>query len=188
MAPVDVAKELGVSIAASNFSINLLTGGAFDKAYSILPPFVGGKQPRVRLQSKLFHIEYSIFRRLPKSLSFVAPLIEQISIFLRIPRRAHVWFYNITTLNYYLIRCLKLFKPSVKLYVIVLDFTPGQKNGLKVMNMINDADGRISLSNYGGISKANLLLPKNGVIRLNYRQPQVWHHPALKDCHLARFI
>lgn len=157
MAPIEAARDWKVSIAASNFSINLLTGGAFEQAYSILPPFVGGKQPKARLQAKLFHIEYSIFRRLPKGLSFVAPLMEQLNLFLKVPRNAHVWFYNITSLNYYLIRCLRLFKPSVKIYVIVLDFTPGQKDGERVLKTINEADGLISLSNYNGISKANFL-------------------------------
>lgn len=177
MAPVDVAKDLGVSIAASNFSINLLTGGAFDRAYSILPPFVRGKQPKSRRQAKLFHIEYSLLRRLPKSLSFVAPLVEQCRLFFKVPRNAHVWFYNLTSLNHYLIKALRLFKPSVKVYVIVLDFTPGKKNEQRVLNTINAADGRISLSNYHGISKANFLcLP--GVVPATQDVAPIKHHTS----------
>jgi hypothetical protein len=60
----------------------------------------------------------------------------------------------------------------------------------KISRQYNDVEHFRPKSHYYwlGHEWKNLLLPKNGVIRLNYRQPQVWHHPALKDCHLARFI
>jgi hypothetical protein len=41
--------------------------------------------------------------------------------------------------------------------VIVLDFTPGQRDGRRILNTINTIDGRISLSNYPGISKQNFI-------------------------------
>jgi hypothetical protein len=174
MATPEVAKETGVSIAASNFSINLLSGGAFDQAYSILPTFVRGKHPKGYFQSHLFETEYSLFRSLPSSLSFVAPLIEQLCLLFKIPRHAAVWFYNITGLNFFLIKLLKILKPSVKIYVIVLDFTPDQRG---ILSTINNADGRISLTNYKGISKRNFVwLP--GVVPATYAPAPLKHEIA----------
>jgi len=171
MAPDGEENNLKVSIAASHFSNNLLKGGFFDRAYSILPPFVKGRRSKSELQSEHFSTTYSLLRRLPGRLTLIAPVWEQIRLFFSIPRRSHVWLYNVTMLNYILVRLLEWFKPSVRVYPIVLDFTPGQPHGESILKMINRCAGRISLTNYEGISKRNfaclpgVVPPASGIIQ-----------------------
>lgn len=131
----------GISLAATNFSHNLISGGGFHKTYSILPAFVN-TQP---LDSESgIHIEYSFLRRTP--LRKLAPIVEQWNLFRKIPRNATVWLYNYTLLNAFLVKFLRWFKPSVKVFTIVLDFTPGDPGSERWLPAINESDGRILLS------------------------------------------
>lgn len=151
----DKEKELGISVAASNFSNTLIQGDIFDKAYSILPPFVKGKRNPEELASDNSTMPYSFWRRLPSPLCKLAPAFEQIILFFKIPRGASLWLYNVTLLNWILIKLLEWFKPSVSIYPIVLDYTPGQPGNDKFLRFINSTPGRISLTNYAELSKLN---------------------------------
>lgn len=133
----------GVSVAATNFSLNLLSSGIFDNVYSILPPFVNGKI-RILTVDGIKAIYCSILRT--RSLSRFAAVLEQIRIFCKIPKDSHIWLYNITPLNGILVKLLRIFKPSVKIYTIVLDFTPGDASAERWLPTINSCDGRITLS------------------------------------------
>ncbi len=89
----------------------------FDKVYSVLPTFVSGDvEP----------FDGLVYSKLRKNgiLRRFAPLMENISLFRRVPRKSEVWYYNCTILNALLILLLKWFKPSVKQYMIILDYTP----------------------------------------------------------------
>lgn len=154
MAPDTREIPEGVSIAASHFSCNLLRGGMFDTAYSILPPVVGLEDAKAA-SCGLFTAMASPLRRLPRQLRAFGALVEQVKLMRYIPKGSALWLYNITNLNYFLVRMLRLFKPSVSVYPIILDFTPGQPDEKRVMSTYNAAAGRISLTTYKRVAKHN---------------------------------
>lgn len=168
----DKERELGISVAASNFSNTLVSGDIFDRVYSILPPFVTGKRNANELATENSVLLYSALRRLPSPLSRVAPIFEQLALFFKIPRGASLWLYNVTMLNWILIKLLRWLKPSVKIYPIVLDYTPGLPGNDKFLKAINNSAGRISLTNYSELSKVNFhCLP--GITPLITTHPQI---------------
>lgn len=159
----DLSRDLGTSIAAANFSFNLVEGAVFDKAYTILPAFVKGEIPSFKNKC-IEPIYATLIRKSP--LYKVAAVYEQFQVFKRIPKNASVWFYNVTPLNTFLIKLLRRLKPSVKIYIIILDFTPGSKLAVDSLPIINSADGRISLSTSSIFNQNNLcVLP--GVVPIN---------------------
>lgn len=165
IAPKDKILEYKVSSAACNFSYNLMTGGGFDKIYSILPVYVCGE--------KHFPIDdveyvYSSWRWGGKIKRKLAPIKENISVFRKIEKGSSVWLYNMTMLNVWLVLLLRCFKPSVKINVIVLDFTPGEKYNDFFLRQINKCHGRILLANSLLFKKENAevlpgVTPENGV-------------------------
>lgn len=140
---VDEALKAGVSVAATNFSTNLISSGVFDCVYSILPLCVKGKLN----VSEAGGIR-AVYCQFLRSISLVkfAAVAEQVMLFHKIPSESHVWLYNLTPLNGILVKLLRKFKPSVKLYTIVLDFTPGEAASERWLPTINSCNGRISLS------------------------------------------
>ena len=160
--PRDRILESGVSTACCNFSYNLISGGGFDKVYSILPSFVQDNR-KFSIEKKYIEILYSplrntLFRRF-------APIFENIILFNKIEKGSLLWLYNITSLNIFLYILLRLFKHSVKIYVIVLDYTPSFINTF-FLRLINRSDGLICLANSPLFKKRNkLCLP--GVVPLN---------------------
>ena len=110
--------ETSSSFAACNFSRNLNTGDLFEKVYSIMTP---GIHQRFENED---NIEYvcSFIRLLGRPFWRIALLFEQLILLYNIPRNSSVWFYNLTTLTERLYKLIKKFKPSVKLYIIILDF------------------------------------------------------------------
>lgn len=149
---IEKARELGISMAATNFSHNLLSGGIFDKAYAILPTFVGNR-PSEKVACETINVQYSFLRNTP----FVrlAPIMEQVTLFWKIPRKANVWLYNLTIINALFIKLIRWFKPSVKIFPIVLDFTPGDPTSEMWLPLINSCNGRICLSTSDRFSKVN---------------------------------
>lgn len=140
---VDSDSIAGLSIAASNFSRNLISSDIFDDVYSILPPFVSG----ILNTSADDNIKVIYYRQLRSTpLAKLATILEQIKTFKKIPQNASVWVYNITPLNGILIKLLRTFKPSVKIYPIILDFTPGEASAERWLSTINSCNGRITLS------------------------------------------
>ena len=122
--PQHLVAKYKLSFAACNFSRNLMSGGGFNKVYSIMPLFVSGKMETFEdpdnelVYSSLRH--YGPLRKL-------APLIENITLFQKISRNDSIWYYNCTILNAFLIVLLHIFKPSVKQNIILLDYTPCDK-------------------------------------------------------------
>lgn len=165
VAPKDKILEYGISSAACNFCYNLMSGKVFDKVYSILPTFVCGE--------KHFSIEdveyvYSSWRWRGKIMRKLAPIKENFSLFRKIASGSSVWLYNMTMLNVWLVLLLRWFKPSVKINVIVLDFTPGEKYNDFFLRQINKCHGRILLANSPLFKKENAVVlpgvtPKDGV-------------------------
>lgn len=141
IAPKNQILKYNLSIAACNFSYNLIEGNIFDKVYSILPTFVKGEiEPFEGLVYSRFRKNRFLFR--------LAPIVENLNLFYKIPRKASVWYYNCTTLNAFLIVLLKLFKPNVRQNLIILDYTPSRKPLERFfLWLANRMDGTIRLAN-----------------------------------------
>ena len=157
IAPKDKILEYKVSSAACNFCYNLMSGGMFDKVYSILPAYVVGNKEFNNTEGVEYI--YSTFRSKGILRKF-APIMENFSIFRKIEKGSTVWLYNMTMLNVWLVLLLRWFKPSVKVNVIVLDFTPGEKHNKFFLKQINKCHGRILLANSPLFNKNNsVVLP-----------------------------
>lgn len=157
IAPKDKILEYKASSAACNFSYNLISGGMFDKVYSVLPIYVARKKEFSNNEG----VEY-IYSSLRNSsiLRKIAPIVENVKIFSRIEKGSSVWLYNMTMLNVWLVLLLRWFKPTVKVNVIVLDFTPGAKYNNFFLKRINKCYGRILLANSPLFNKDNsVVLP-----------------------------
>ncbi len=152
--PTESDSIAGISIAASNFSRNLISSGTFDKVFSILPPFVR-EEIRVWGEKKIMAIYFRRLRNTP--FSKFSAILEQVKVFNNIPKDAHVWLYNLTPLNGILVKLLRVFKPSVRIYTIVLDFTPGDASAERWLSTINSCDGRITLSMSDQFNKDNTI-------------------------------
>lgn len=167
--PEHLVARHNLSFAACNFSFNLISGGAFDKVYSMMPLYVGEKIQKEAFDDERFELIYDKWRVRGGICQKLAIFKEQFFIFQRIPHEASVWLYNLNTLNALLFLLLKLLKPSVQLNVIVLDFTPvGRGGGLNqiYLKLINWAHGRICLSNSELFKKKNsAILP--GVVPIS---------------------
>ncbi len=139
--PEDKVLEYGVSVAACNFCRHLIQDGLFDKVYTLLPtnvccevePFEG--------------LVYSTLRRRGGLWCMVALLVENVRLFRALPRQCSVWLYNCTVLNALLVILLRLFRPSVKLYLILLDYTPNHSLLQRFLLWLsNRMDGTIRLA------------------------------------------
>lgn len=148
--PEELIIKYKLSFAACNFSFNLMSGGGFDKVYSLLPLYVGGEMDDEAFNDGRFKLVYDKLRKKGGVWLKLAALKEQWAIFRMVPKGAVIWFYNLNILNAFLFILLKVFKPSVQLNVIVLDFTPVTKGigqNSFYLKMINVAHGRICLAN-----------------------------------------
>lgn len=144
--PHELCGKYKVSIAAANFSWALINSKAFDRTFSIAPSNVIGKIDDVVMPQ----LVYSSFRKKGKIFAKLAPFFENMKIFKKIRSNSSVWFYNISIINMLLFYMLKLFKPSVKCNVIILDiFIPQSRFSLDnlLLYTINKADATIKLSN-----------------------------------------
>ncbi len=161
--PKDKILDYGFSISASNFNFNLISGGGFDKILSIYPGFSTGDLKL--LNEENIETVYCKWRKHRGLRQRLARFVEQISVFRKIPTGADVWFYNVTTLNILLISLLKVFRPSCKLYTILLDFAPDELFHKIALKLINRMSGRICLSTYSRFNSYNsICMP--GVIGL----------------------
>lgn len=141
--PKEQILKYKLSVAACNFSHNLIEGGSFDRVYSILPTYVRGQLDNVGMDG----LVYSSWRN-SVILRRLAPIRECLTLYKKIPAKSKVWLYNVSILNAFLIILLKLFKRSVGVYVILLDYTP-TTNVIErfFLWMANHVDGDIRLSN-----------------------------------------
>lgn len=144
--PDDLVAKYKLSFAAANFSRNLISGGGFDKAYSLIPVSVRG-DAGLRNEDG-YKVVYSSWRKKPLLNKF-AIFKEQFAVFQQIHKDDSVWMYNLNVINALLFILLKLFKPSVKLNVIILDFTPAnswKEQNYWYLKLLNKADGTICLA------------------------------------------
>ncbi|ANQ47870.1 glycosyltransferase family 4 protein [Flammeovirga sp. MY04] len=145
--PDELVAKYKLSFAAANFSRNLKSGGGFDKLYSLMPLTVKDELPR--LTDDAYEVVYSNWRKKGSILSRFAIFQEQWYIFKQIKKKDSLWLYNLNIINALLFVLIKLFKTSVKLNIIVLDFTPAnnwRKQNYWYLKLINKADGLICLA------------------------------------------
>lgn len=158
--PDELVLKYKLSFAAVNFSRNLVRGGGFDRVYSLMPTTVCGDLPKIKDDG--YDVVYSNWRKKGGTLAKLAVFHEQWKIFKEVKKGDVLWIYNLNVINAILFLLVKVFKPSVKLNIIVLDFTPGKS--WKVQNywylkLINRAHGAIFLadSNLFTISNKTIL-------------------------------
>lgn len=145
--PTEYIAQYKLSYAACNFSFNLINGKVFDHVISTLPVFVKGEIGIIRDEN--FEFVYSSLRKYRGFISKIATIAEQISVYRLIKPKSNVWFYNLGYLNFLIFILLRIFKRSVNVYVIELDFVP-PKNWWSIENLFlffqNRADGMIKLA------------------------------------------
>lgn len=141
--PREFELKYKLSIAACNFSWNLINGGIFDRFYSIMPTYVQSEMTDV----KMSELVYSPLRTKGRILSKIAILHENWKIFRALPKECNVWLYNISSLNLLLFFLLKWFRQKTKVNVIILDYTPA-KDFLSRLCLwaYNHCDGTITLA------------------------------------------
>jgi len=145
--PDDMVAKYKLSFAAANFSRNLLQGGGFDKVYSLMPLTVKGLMPSIT--NKGYEVVYSNLRKKGRVLAKLAIFHEQWKIFKQVKKSDSIWLYNLNIINVLLFILVKLFKSSVKLNIIMLDFTPAgswRDQNYWYLKLINRADGIICLA------------------------------------------
>lgn len=166
-----------ISTAALNFCECLINAKIFDKTYSILPTNISYYDDNKQCEG--YEIVTSKLRSTNKLMRIIASFWEQILLFSKIKCNSQVWLYNITTLNALLVLLLKVLKPSVKIYTIVLDFTPEAKENKYLLSLINKSDGLIKLADSCLFTVTNsICLP--GVVDTTINQPAV-KIPLSKD-------
>lgn len=165
-----------LSFAACNFSSNLVSGKIFDKVYSAMPLFVGGEMQGEAYSDDRYELVYDKLRTKGGLWQKIASVKEQWTIFKKIDKKDSVWFYNLNMINCFLFMLLKIFKPSVKRNIIILDFTPA-KNWKELnywfLKLINKADGTICLSYSDLFTVKNSICLAGVVPAQNDNPPQV---------------
>jgi hypothetical protein len=145
--PDDLVAKYKLSFAAANFSRNLMQGGGFDKVYSLMPLTVKGEMPPIT--DKGYEVVYSNWRKRGSILAKLAIFHEQWKIFKQVKKSDSLWFYNLNIINALLFILVNLFKSSVKLNIMMLDFTPAgswRDQNYWYLKLINRADGIICLA------------------------------------------
>lgn len=145
--PDPLVAKYKLSFAAANFSRNLISGGSFDKCYSLIPVNVRGELPEIEEEG--YEVVYSNWRKKGGFLAKLAIFKEQLQVFNQVHSGDTIWMYNLNIINAFLFILIKVFKPSVKLNVIILDFTPANswtEQNYWYLKLLNRADGTICLA------------------------------------------
>ncbi len=157
--PDSLVLKYKLSFAAANFSRNLISGGGFDKCYSLIPVNVRGTLPPI--EEKGYEVVYSKWREKPGLISKIAIFKEQYSLYKKIKNIDSLWLYNLNVINVFLFCLVKLFKPGIKINIIMLDFTPPKtwhEQNYWYFKLMKKADGIISLSNSSLFHFKNMMI------------------------------
>ena len=157
--PHNMCVKYNTSVACANFTWPLIDSNVFDKCFSILPINVWGNIEDIHMKD----LAYNKCLRSSKYFHLFAPIWENIMLFPKIKKGSSVWLYNISVLNIVLYFLIKWFKPTVKLYVMILDFmNPEKKSKLDYLILwaLNHANGTIRVSNWEHFTcKNSMCLP-----------------------------
>jgi hypothetical protein len=101
-------------------------------------------------------------------------IMEQFRLFRKIERGSSVWFYNVNRLNLTSILLLRVFKPSVQVNPIVLDFTPRSSVYSRFcLWVINHSHGYIRLADSPLFTCRNSLLLPGVVPATSGSEPRI---------------
>lgn len=145
--PDALVSKYKLSFAAAYFSRNLIQGRGFDKVYSLMPLTVSDELPQIKDDG--YDIVYSNWRKRGSTLAKLAIFHEQWKLFKKVKKADVLWLYNLNAINALLFMLIKVFKPSVKVNIIVLDFTPAinwRAQNYWYLKLINRAHGAICLA------------------------------------------
>jgi len=158
--PKNDITKLDVSMAANYFSYNLINGNCFDKVFSLVPTNINIKIEDATSSIIYMQSRFISNRGLFKLLNVI---LDNFKLYKKISKNSNVWFYNLTHQNIFIYLLLKFFKSNVKVFVILLDFTPhSSRFSLQsfIFKQLNKADGLISLTNNKELSLQNkIILP-----------------------------
>lgn len=157
--PEKVLMRHSLSIAANNFSDILIGGNVFTKVYSYSLPAIDN------LDNMYFDtpsIQSIVSGRLRSNKFFrrIAFLFENIKLFTYIKNGSSVWMYNLPYTIMLVFWLLHIFKPSVSVNLILLDYTP-YKRGLRSLYSkfelfcFKKCDGIITLANVDELKGKN---------------------------------
>lgn len=157
--PERVLKRHSLSVAANNFCRNLISGEGFNKIYVYPSLFIDSSDELVYDNPCIECVLSKQLRKHPftRKLAFI---IENIKVARKIKSGSNVWFYNLPYTVILLFWLLRIFRPSIKLNLILLDYTPNQKGLKRYFNKFERFcfqrfDGMISLANIPGLSHKN---------------------------------
>lgn len=170
----ELVRKYKLTFAAANFSRNLINGGGFDKVYSLIPLSVSGELPQITDDG--YEIVYSNWRKRGRVLAKLAIFQEQWKIFKQVKRGDSLWLYNLNIINALLFILIRLFKSSVKLNIIVLDFSPAsswKEQNFWYLKLINRADGIICLANSSVYRVKNIAILPGVVPSTTKRFPKI---------------
>lgn len=156
--PKNLIEKLHVSMAANYFSYNLIDENCFDIVFSLVPTNINDK-----IGNKDSSVDYIQSRFLSNKgiCKFLNVLLDNLKLFNRIPKNSNVWFYNLTHQTIFVYLLLKFFKSNIKVFVILLDFTPSSSRfSLQsfIFKHINRANGVISLTNNDKLLQKSTLI------------------------------
>lgn len=176
--PREQVQSLNGSIAANNFCNNLINGNIFTEVLPFLPVGYTGQPELLYDKRQRVKLLCNTKWRHSKFLHSFAFISENIKIFKAIQKKSVVWFYNLPYTILFLYILLKLFKPSVKCNIIMLDFTPNQR-GFRALyerlslSCINSMHGMIKLAD-SPLFKVNNSVCLPGVVPVGtYNFPKV---------------
>lgn len=170
----ELVRKYKLSFAAANFSRNLINGGVFDKVYSLMPLTVSGELPQITDND--YEVVYSNWRKKGRVLLKLAIFREQWVIFKQVNRGDSLWLYNLNIINALLFILIRLFKSSVKLNIIILDFTPARswkEQNYWYLKLINRANGTICLAESPLFGNKNTALLPGVVPPTNEENPKI---------------
>lgn len=171
--PRNHVQTLNGSIAANNFCYNLISGNLFTEILPYLP--VGSiDQAKLHYEDNRVKLFCNAGWRGSLLLCKFAFISENLRMFKQIKTNSSVWFYNLPYTIIFLYVLLRVFKPSVKCNLIMLDFTPGRK-GVQFfsdaieINCINKMHGMIKLADSPLFTVENSVclpgvVPANGLL------------------------
>lgn len=152
--PKNRIENLNVSAAGNYFSYNLIDNNCFDEVWSIVPINI---DEQLTDSGSTKYIQSRVSKNMVGS-KLLNTFLDNLKVFFGINGAVNLWYYNLTHQTFFLFLLFKIFKPSIRQFVILLDFTPSE-NRLSlqnfIFNLINKSDGIISLTS------SKLLYSKN---------------------------
>lgn len=149
--PENIIRKYNASFAANNFCFNLINGDIFDSIYAYMPTGNIDSKELKYDDNRIKGYCCQSFRNKPllRRISFV---MENWMLFRRINCGDKIWFYNLPYTIILLFILIKVFKPSVNINIIMLDYTPYRKGFRGLYDRfelfcINRFDGIIQLAN-----------------------------------------